>query len=146
MAAEGEPRASLMWPSAAENSGARRPFISPRILARFAYPDEVRRTTLGQLEVVSIAGMTFGRVICLPGWRWSVQVGRQLGKDRCDLEHIGLVTDGATAVSFADGRTNIMHAGDLFYVPPEPHDLWVLGGDPYVAIYFLRHGFVGHWV
>ena len=28
-------------------------------------------------------------------------------------------------------------AGDLFYVPPEPHDSWVVGDEPYVSLHFL---------
>ena len=30
-----------------------------------------------------------------------------------------------------------MRAGDLFYIPPEPHDSWVLGNEPYVSLHFL---------
>jgi hypothetical protein len=27
--------------------------------------------------------------------------------------------------------------GDLFYVPPEPHDSWVVGEQQYVSLHFL---------
>ncbi len=30
-----------------------------------------------------------------------------------------------------------MEARDLFYVPPEPHDSWVVGDEPYVSLHFL---------
>jgi len=30
-----------------------------------------------------------------------------------------------------------MRAGDLFYIPSEPHDSWVLGNEPYVSLHFL---------
>ena len=30
-----------------------------------------------------------------------------------------------------------MHPGDLFYVPPEPHDSWVVGDESYVSLHFL---------
>jgi hypothetical protein len=30
-----------------------------------------------------------------------------------------------------------MKPGDLFHVPPEPHDSWVVGDEPYVSLHFL---------
>ena len=30
-----------------------------------------------------------------------------------------------------------MHAGDLFHVPPVPHDSWVVGDEPYVSLHFF---------
>jgi uncharacterized RmlC-like cupin family protein len=39
-------------------------------------------------------------------------------------------------VAFAD-RVLEMRPGDLFYVPPEPHDSWVVGDQPYVSLHFL---------
>jgi hypothetical protein len=27
--------------------------------------------------------------------------------------------------------------GALFYVPPTPHDSWVVGDEPYVSLHFL---------
>ena len=30
-----------------------------------------------------------------------------------------------------------MRAGDLFYIPPVPHDSWVVGDVPYVSLHFL---------
>ncbi len=30
-----------------------------------------------------------------------------------------------------------MRAGELFYVPPVPHDSWAVGDDPYVSLHFL---------
>ena len=42
----------------------------------------------------------------------------------------------ATA-AFADGRVVELRAGELFYIPPEPHDSWVVGDVPYVSLHFL---------
>ena len=44
---------------------------------------------------------------------------------------------GAATVAFEDGRVVELRAGDLFYVPPVPHDSWVLGDVPYVSLHFL---------
>jgi hypothetical protein len=27
--------------------------------------------------------------------------------------------------------------GMIFYIPPEPHDSWVVGDEPYVSLHFL---------
>ena len=107
------------------------------ILKRFEHPDEVREMPLGRFELVRIGGMSIGRATYQPGWRWSEHVGRKLGRDRCHVEHVGLVVAGAATAAFADGRVIEMRAGDLFYIPPEPHDSWVVGDVPYVSLHFM---------
>ena len=107
------------------------------ILKRFEHPDEVREMPLGRFELVRIGGMSIGRATYQPGWRWSEHVGPKLGRDRCHIEHVGLVVAGAATAAFADGRVIEMHAGDLFYIPPEPHDSWVIGAVPYVSLHFM---------
>jgi hypothetical protein len=113
------------------------PQTARMILKRFDAPDEVREMTLGRFEVVRLGGLTLGRAIYQPGWRWSQHVGRGLGQERCQVEHVGFVLSGAASAAFADGRVTEMHAGDLFYIPPEPHDSWVIGQEPYVSLHFL---------
>lgn len=107
------------------------------ILRRFEEPDEVREMTLGRFELVRLGNMTVGRATYQPGWRWSAHVGARLGQQRCTVEHVGLVIAGAATAAFADGRVIEMRAGDLFYIPPEPHDSWVVGEQPYVSLHFL---------
>jgi len=113
------------------------PQTARMILKRFDAPDEVREMTLGRFEVVRLGGLTLGRAIYQPGWRWSQHVGCGLGQERCQVEHVGFVLSGAASAAFADGRVTEMHAGDLFYIPPEPHDSWVIGQEPYVSLHFL---------
>ena len=31
----------------------------------------------------------------------------------------------------------VVVAGTLFYIPPTPHDSWVVGDEPYVSLHFL---------
>jgi hypothetical protein len=107
------------------------------ILKRFDAPDEVREMEMGRFELVRIGAMSIGRATYLPGWRWSEHVGRKLGQQRCHVEHLGLVLAGAATAAFADGRVIEMRAGDLFYIPPEPHDSWVVGSQPYVSLHFM---------
>ena len=106
------------------------------ILRRFDSPDEVREMVKGRFELVRIGGLTIGRATYQPGWKWSEHVGPGVGADRCSVEHVGLVLAGVATVALAD-RVLEMRPGDLFYVPPEPHDSWVVGDEPYVSLHFL---------
>jgi hypothetical protein len=51
------------------------------------------------------------------------------------------LVSGRATVSFDDGKVWELTPGSIFYVPPEPHDSWVLGDEPYVSLHFLgaRH-------
>ena len=107
------------------------------ILKRFEKPDEVRQLIKGKFEVVRIGGMTIGRATYEPGWKWSEHVGTAAGVARCSVEHVGLVLSGTATAAFDDGRIIELTAGQLFYIPPEPHDSWVVGAEPYVSLHFM---------
>jgi quercetin dioxygenase-like cupin family protein len=106
------------------------------ILKRFEKPDEVREMVKGRFELVTLGGLTIGRAIYQPGWRWSEHVGPSVGSTRCSIEHVGLVISGVATVALED-RVIELRPGMLFYVPPEPHDSWVVGVEPYVSLHFL---------
>jgi len=106
------------------------------ILKRFERPDEIRILTKGKFEIVRLGGMTIGRATYEPGWRWSEHVGPSVGASRCQIEHVGMVLAG-TATAVFDDRVVEMHRGDLFHIPPVPHDSWVLGNEPYISLHFL---------
>jgi len=107
------------------------------ILKRFETPDEVRVLQKGRYEVVHIGGMTIGRATYEPGWKWSEHVGPSVGAARCHVEHVGLVLSGTATAAFEDGTVFELRAGELFYIPPVPHDSWVVGDQPYVSLHFL---------
>jgi quercetin dioxygenase-like cupin family protein len=107
------------------------------ILKRFETPDEVREMVKGRFELVRIGGLTIGRATYEPGWKWSEHVGPGVGASRCSVEHVGLVLSGTATAAFADGRVVELRAGEIFYIPPEPHDIWVVGDEPYVSLHFL---------
>ena len=107
------------------------------ILKRFDDPDEVTVFAKGKFETVTLGGMTIGRATYQPGWKWSVDVGPKVDEEMCSVEHVGMVVSGVATAAFADGRVTEMRPGDLFYVPPEPHDSWVVGDEPYVSLHFL---------
>ena len=110
------------------------------ILRRFESPDEVREFPKGRFELVRIGGMTIGRATYQPGWKWSVDVGPTVGAERCNVEHLGLVLAGHATAAFADGTVYDLRPGTLFYIPPDPHDSWVVGTEPYVSLHFLGAG------
>ena len=107
------------------------------ILKSFDAPDEVRVMEKGRFELVHLGGITIGRATYEPGWKWSEHVGLSLGATRCNVEHVGLVLSGAATAAFDDGRVVELRAGELFYIPPVPHDSWVIGDKPYVSLHFL---------
>jgi quercetin dioxygenase-like cupin family protein len=106
------------------------------ILKKFDEPDEIRNFEKGKFELVHIGGMTIGRATYDPGWKWSAHVGRSLGKESCDVEHVGMVLSGRATAAMDDGRVIEMKAGDIFYIAPG-HDSWVVGEEPYVSLHLM---------
>ena len=107
------------------------------IVKRFESPDETRQMIKGKFEIVRLGGMTVGRATYEPGWKWSEHVGPGIGQTLCSVEHVGIVVSGSCTVAFENGNVVVLKAGDLFNVPPVPHDSWVIGNDPYVSLHFL---------
>jgi hypothetical protein len=107
------------------------------ILKRFELPDEVRVFEKGRFELVTLGGMTIGRATYEPGWRWSTHVGPGLGSTHCTTEHVGLVISGHATAAMIDGTVHDLVPGTLFYIPPTPHDSWVVGEELYVSLHFL---------
>ena len=108
------------------------------MIRRFDTPDETRIMEKGKFEVVRIGGIVIGRASYEPGWRWSDHVGPTVGARRCTVEHVGLVIAGTATAALDDGRVFLLQPGELFYIPPVPHDSWVLGEEPYVSLHFLN--------
>ena len=122
------------------------------ILKNFDRPDEIRNFDKGKFEIVRLAGMTIGRATYEPGWKWSVDVSPLSGTDFCNVEHLGMVVSGSATVAFKDGEVHTMKKGDIFYVPPLPHDSWVIGTKNMFHSIFLelmtmliRHRSLSYW-
>jgi len=105
------------------------------ILKSFDAADEVRVMEKGRFELVHLGGITIGRATYEAGWKWSEHVGPSVGATRCNVEHVGLVLSGAATAVFDDGRVVELRAGELFYIPPVPHDSWVIGDQPFRCIF-----------
>lgn len=107
------------------------------ILKSFEKPDETRVFEKGKFEIVNIGGMTIGRATYEPGWKWSEHVSPLAGTPLCEIAHVGLVISGRAVVAVKDRPVVELSPGSVFYVPPDPHDSWVLGEDPYISLHFL---------
>jgi quercetin dioxygenase-like cupin family protein len=82
---------------------------------------------------VNLEGVTIGRGVYKPGWRWSQHVQPLLGKQ--SSAHTGYVISGRMVVRASDGTEAELGPGDAF-VAAENHDAWVLGDEPCVALDF----------
>jgi hypothetical protein len=107
------------------------------ILKRFETPDETRVFEKGKFEIIHIGGLTIGRATYQPGWKWSEHVAPIAGTERCEVEHVGLVVSGHAVAAMSEDEIVDLTPGVIFYIPPTPHDSWVVGDEPYVSLHFL---------
>ena len=90
------------------------------VIRRFEAADDARRFTKGRFEVVRVGGMTLGRAIYKPGWKWSEHVGAASAsssrdgpacawtmemRSRCDPGTFSPFLRGTTAGSSVMSRT-----------------------------------------
>jgi quercetin dioxygenase-like cupin family protein len=111
--------------------------VSETILKRFENPDEVREFEKGRFEIIRIGGMTIGRAVYEPGWKWSEHVGPLAGSKLCEVEHVGMVISGEATAALEGGEVTHLTPGSVFHIPAVPHDSWVVGDEPYVSLHFL---------
>ncbi|MGP0031193.1 MAG: cupin domain-containing protein [Acidimicrobiales bacterium] len=96
-------------------------------------PDEARHFEHGELQSVSVGGVTFARAVFRPGWRWSEDVKPIVGTDSCQATHVAVVLSGRLHVLMDDGEERELGPGDAHVVGPG-HDAWVVGDDPCVIV------------
>jgi hypothetical protein len=98
-----------------------------------AKPDESRSFAKGHVELVTLAGITFGRATLEPGWRWSECVKPIAHTDSCQASHLQYHVSGRLGVRMDDGSEAEFGPGDVSNLPPG-HDAWVVGDEPVVVI------------
>jgi quercetin dioxygenase-like cupin family protein len=99
----------------------------------FNNPTEVRTFEKGKVELVTVAGVTIGRMTLEPGWRWSKHVKPIVGTIWCEAPHFQYVISGKLHVIMADGEEFDLGAGDVNSLP-SGHDAYVVGNTPVVAV------------
>jgi quercetin dioxygenase-like cupin family protein len=97
-------------------------------------PDEVREFENGRMDVAKFDdGVTVGRTVLQPGWRWSEHVKPIAGTHSCQANHVGYVVAGRIKIVMDDGQELELAAGDAYVIPPG-HDAWVMGDETYVGV------------
>jgi hypothetical protein len=96
-------------------------------------PDENRTFDKGQVELISIGGVTFGRATLQPGWKWSTCVKPIVKTSSCQASHLEYHVSGKLHVVMDDGTQAEFGPGDVANIPPG-HDAWVVGNEPVVII------------
>jgi hypothetical protein len=101
----------------------------------FTRPDEVREFPKGKLELVKIGGVTVGRAVFEPGWKWSESVQPIAKTNSCQAPHLQYQISGVLKVRMDDGSEFDCHPGDVALIPPG-HNAWVMGEVPVVVVDF----------
>ena len=108
----------------------------PRLQRKsFSTPDQVRKFTLGRVDIVNLDETSVGRFIWEPGWRWSEVVKPVVDTPFCVNRHLGYAIGGHLHVLMEDGTELDIVAGDAYEIPPG-HDAWVVGDTAFDAVEF----------
>ena len=99
----------------------------------FDKPDETRNFQKGRMDLVTLGGVTIGRAVFEPGWKWSECVKPIAGTDSCEVAHTGYVISGHLHVVMDDGTEGDAGPGDMFVIAPG-HDAWTLGDEACIAL------------
>jgi hypothetical protein len=96
-------------------------------------PDDKRNFDHGQVQLVHLTGVSIGRAVLNPGWKWSTDVKPSAGTDSCQMPHTAVVLSGQFHVRMDDGTELELGPGDAHVVSPG-HDAWVVGDEECVII------------
>ena len=99
----------------------------------FGLPDETRSFDKGEVRVLMLGGVTFGRATFQPGWRWSTSMKPVVKTASCQAPHLAYQISGRLHVVMDDGSEAEFVAGDVCQIPPG-HDAWVVGQEPVVTL------------
>jgi hypothetical protein len=99
----------------------------------FDRPDETRCFERGQIDLILLGGVTFGKGTFRPGWKWSDSVKPIAKTNSCEVPHLQYIVSGKIHVAMDDGLETEFGPGDLAFIPPG-HDAWVVGNESVVVI------------
>jgi hypothetical protein len=101
----------------------------------FGKPDEVRKFPKGRLELIKIGGVTVGRAVFEPGWKWSNSIQPIAKTKSCEAAHFQYHVSGVLMVVMDDGTKLECRPGDVSLLP-SGHDAWVIGDEPAIVVDF----------
>ncbi len=96
-------------------------------------PDETRSFDKGNVDLVTIGGVTFSRLTFEPGWKWSECVKPIAKTHSCQVHHVGYVIAGRMRVRMDSGEEKEYGPDDTYVIPPG-HDAWIVGDETYVGV------------
>jgi hypothetical protein len=96
---------------------------------KLSQPDEKRAFEKGQIDLVTLGNVTFGRGIFQPGWKWSASVKPVVKTKSCESSHLTYHLAGRLRVKMDDGVEQEFGPGEVSLIPPG-HDAWVVGNEP----------------
>ena len=105
----------------------------------FQEPDETREFPHGRAEILNVGGGEVGRLVFLPGWRWSQDVKPVAGTASCEAPHFQYHVSGRLAIRMDDGTEFVAGPGDVTTLP-SGHDAWVVGEEPVVTVNWFGAG------
>lgn len=101
----------------------------------FRAPDETRTFDKGKVELLKIGGVTVGRAVFEPGWKWSESVKPIVKTKSCEAPHFQYHVSGVLKVVMDDGTERELRPGDVSFLP-SGHDAWVVGNEPVEVVDF----------
>ena len=107
------------------------------IIAKSVTGSDQQRVFLDESKrsAVQLGSVLIGLGTYLPGWKWSLHAGPQIGKPA--EHHIGYIVSGGMIIKDASGFEQEVGPGDAFEVTPGA-DAWVTGSEPCVALDFTH--------
>ena len=96
-------------------------------------PDEKRSFDKGEVELVTLGAVTFGRATLQPGWKWSTCVKPIAKTESCQASHLQYHISGRIRVRMDAGSEEEFGPADVSLLPPG-HDAWVVGDEPVVVL------------
>jgi quercetin dioxygenase-like cupin family protein len=87
----------------------------------------------GEIETVTVAGVTLLRETLQPGWKWSEHVKPVAKTDSCQKRHLKYIISGRQKILMDDGTEVELFPGDFAVIEPG-HNAWVVGDEPNVLL------------
>ena len=109
------------------------PLMAKMQKRNLAHPEEKRTFDKGEIELITLGGVTFGRATLHPGWKWSASVKPLVKTKSCEAPHLQYHISGRLRVRMDDGSEDEFGPGEVSLLPPG-HDAWVVGNEPVVVI------------